>query len=116
MRSAPLFAVIALAAALPLAAAHAEVDKKTEHLWKSKCSSCHGVDGKGATDQGQKMGIADYTKPEWQKSRTDAQLKTAINEGVNVTKDGKKQEMDPYKDKITAEQVNDLVGFIRALK
>ena len=113
MRTAHWF--IALAATLPLAAAHAEVDKKTERTWKTKCASCHGVDGKGMTDQGTKMGIADYTAPAWQKSKTDAELKKGITDGVSREKNGKKQEMDPFKDKLSPEQVDQLTAFIRAL-
>jgi len=51
--------------ALPLVA-RAEVDKKVEKLWKTKCASCHGADGKAQTEQGQKLGVRDYTSPEWQ--------------------------------------------------
>jgi mono/diheme cytochrome c family protein len=105
----------ALAALLPLAA-RAEADKKTERLWKAKCASCHGADGKGQTDQGQKMGIADYTAAAWQKSHTGAQIKTAIENGVNREKGGKKQEMDGFKDKLTPEQIDSLVEYVQALK
>ena len=58
-------AALALAFALPLAA-RAEVDKKIERTWKGKCAACHGADGKGQTDQGKKLGVKDYTAPEWQ--------------------------------------------------
>jgi len=110
-----LLMAAAVAALLPLAA-RAEVDKKTERLWKAKCASCHGADGKGQTDQGQKMGIADYTDPAWQKSHTDAQVKAAIENGVNRDKGGKKQEMDGFKDKLTAEQIDSLVAYVKSLK
>ncbi len=108
--------MLAFAAALPLAVAHAEVDKKTERTWKAKCSSCHGADGKGQTDQGKKMGVADYTAADWQKGRTDDQLKAAISDGIKREKAGKKQEMDPFKDKLDAAQIDALVGYIRSLK
>lgn len=101
--------IIALSAGMALA----EVDKKTERLWKSKCASCHGMDGKGQTEKGKKMKVADYSTAEWQKGRTDAQLKKAILEGVNTTKDGVKQEMDGYKD-LTPEQVDQLVLMTRS--
>ena len=108
--------VAALAAALIPLAGRAEADKKTERTWKAKCSSCHGVDGKGQTDQGQKMGIEDYTSPAWQKAHSDADIKKAIEEGVHREKSGKKQEMEAYKDKLQAEQVDQLVVYIRSLK
>ena len=108
--------IAALAAALVPLTARAEVDKKIERTWKAKCASCHGADGKGQTDQGKKMGIADYTDAAWQKSKTDADIKKAITEGVNREKDGKKQEMEPYKEKLDAAQIDGLVGFVRSLK
>lgn len=103
------------AALLPLAA-RAEVDKKTERTWKAKCASCHGADGKGQTDQGAKMGIADYTTAAWQKSKTDDDIKKAITGGVNREKGGKKQEMEGFAEKLPAEQIDQLVAYVRSLK
>ena len=108
--------IAALVAALVPLAGRAEVDKKTERLWKSKCASCHGADGKGQTDLGQKMGILDYTKPDWQKGHSDAQVKAAIENGVNREQAGKKQEMDGFKDKLAPEQIDSLVAFVKSLK
>ena len=107
--------LIALLALAPLAAG-AQADKKTERTWKAKCASCHGADGKGATDQGQKLGVEDYTKPEWQKAKSDADIKKAITDGVNREKNGKKQEMDGYKDKLSGEEIENLVKYVRSLK
>jgi mono/diheme cytochrome c family protein len=98
---------LALAAGLPLAG-RADVDKKIERVWKAKCAACHGADGKAQTDQGQKLGVHDYTKPEWQKGRTDEQIKKAIADGVKG--------MDGYKDKLAPDQIDGLVAFIRTLK
>jgi mono/diheme cytochrome c family protein len=100
-------AALLFALALPVAA-RAEVDKKIERTWKSKCAACHGVDGKGQTDQGKKFGVKDYTTPEWQKSKTDADIKKAINDGV--------PNMDGYKGTLAADQIDGLVAFVRTLK
>ena len=109
-----LFAAVIGLAAL---GARAEVDKKTERTWKSKCASCHGTAGKGDTEMGKKLGIADYTKPEWQKGKTDADIKKAILDGINREKNGVKQEMDAYKEKgIDDAQADGLVKLIRGLK
>ncbi len=94
--------------------ARAEVDKKTERLWKAKCQTCHGADGKAQGEQGTKMGIADYSTAAWQKAHPDAELKKAIVEGVKKDVGGKKQEMDGYAD-LSTEQVDGLVALIRAL-
>lgn len=90
-------------------------DKKIEKLYNSKCSSCHGKDGKGATEKGQKMGIRDMTSEDFQKG-TDADFKKAIQEGVKKEHDGKKQEMDPYKDEIKDPEIDGLIKMIREMK
>jgi cytochrome c6 len=95
------------------AAAAAEPDAKTVKAWKAKCASCHGVDGKGATETGAKLGIPDMTNAAWQKKVTDAQMKTSILDGV--IRPGKSEGMDPYKDKLQPEQVDALVAYVRSL-
>jgi mono/diheme cytochrome c family protein len=93
-------------------AAHAEANPKTARTFNAKCASCHGADGKGQTEQGQKMHIADMTRPEWQKSKTDADIKNAIENGV------KKEtgEMEGYKDKLAPADIEALVAYVRSLK
>ena len=107
--------MIAAALILLSLGARAEVDKKTERLWKAKCAACHGADGKAQTDQGQKMGVADYSAPAWQKAHPDAELKQVIRDGVDKVQAGKKQQMDGYKD-LSEEQVDALVAYIRSFK
>src|SRR5690242_8540727 len=87
-----LFATVALSAT----PASAEEDKKTARLWKAKCSSCHGNDGTGQTEQGKKMGTVDMTTAAWQKEFSDAKITEAIQNGIKREKDGKKQEMDAF--------------------
>ena len=114
MRGSILF--LLAAGTLLASPARAEVDKKVERTWKAKCASCHGIDGKGQTDTGKKMGVKDYSTADWQKSKTDAQLKEAILTGVAAREvDGKKQEMDGYKGKFD-DQIDGLVALIRGLK
>ena len=88
------------------------VDKKAERNWKGKCSSCHGADGKGHTDQGKKMQVEDMSSAKWQSSKTDDQIKSAIENGA------KKGDavMDGYKDKLSAEDITALVSYVRTLK
>ena len=90
-------------------------DKKIERLWGSKCASCHGKDGKGKTEKGQKLLLRDMTTAEFQKG-SDADFKKAILEGVNKEKGGVKQEMDSFKDELKPADVDALVSLIRELK
>ena len=110
-------AALALFVASLSATAFAEVDKKVLRTWKAKCSSCHGEDGKGATEQGKKMEVRDMSTADFQKDVTDAKAKEAITNGVKrKTKDGKPQEMEAYKDKIKPEDMDGLVAYIRTFK
>jgi mono/diheme cytochrome c family protein len=88
---------------------------KTERLWQAKCAACHGDDGKGQTTKGKEMALKDMTTSDWQKSLTDEKIQKGIEDGVDRTTDGKKQKMDPYKDKLKPEQIADLVKYIRSL-
>ena len=105
---------IALMVSFPLVAGAAK-DPKVERLWKAKCASCHGVDGKAQTEQGKKMAMHDITTPAWQKAFADEKIKKVILDGVDEQKEGKHKQMDPYKDKLKPEQVDQLVAFCREL-
>ncbi len=95
--------------------AHA-ADPAVERMFKAKCGACHGPDGKGATKQGEKMKIGDMTSAAFKKEMTPDKIKATILDGLNRDKDGVKQEMKPWRGKITDEQVAQLVDYVRALK
>ena len=97
------------------AAGAAEVDKKTERLWKSKCASCHGATGKGDTEKGKKQKVRDMTTADYQSKITDEDIKKSMLEGIKREKDGVKQEMDSYKDELKPDQIDALVKYVRSL-
>jgi len=99
----------ALLLSLSLATA-AHADEATE-LWTAKCKSCHGTDGKAQTPMGKKESIVDMSQPAWQQAETDADIREYIVEGSPRNK-----KMKPYKDKLTPEQIDSLVAYIRTLK
>lgn len=100
---------------LALSTAALADDKKVERMWKTKCQSCHGADGRAQTDKGKKMQMLDLSSPEWQAKKSDDDLKKAIKSGTRSEKDGVKKEMDAY-DELTDEQLASLVAHIRSLK
>jgi mono/diheme cytochrome c family protein len=73
-------------------------------IYKSKCATCHGADGKGQTPMGTKMGLRDLGSPDVQK-QTDKQLYdwTAAGKG----------KMPAYKDKLSDEEIKALVAHMR---
>jgi cytochrome c6 len=75
-------------------------------LYKSKCQACHGADGKPSA-AGEKLGAKDFHAPDVAKM-SDADL-------VKITKEGKGK-MPAYASKLTDDQINDLVKFVRTLK
>jgi mono/diheme cytochrome c family protein len=81
--------------------------------WEKNCQKCHGPDGKGQTKMGRQSGVKDYTDPKVQAELKDENAIKIIKEGI--VEKGKKK-MDPYKDKLTDEEVKALVAYIRAFK
>jgi len=81
--------------------------------WTKHCAKCHGADGKGQTKMGQQSGAKDYTDAKVQAEiKDDAAIKN-IKDGLVV--DGKKK-MDPFKEKLTDEEIKALVTYIRTFK
>ena len=76
-------------------------------LFKSKCAVCHGADGKGDTAMGKKFNLRDLGSADVQK-QSDAELAGIIGKG--------KGKMPAYDGKLTPDQVQDMVKFIRTLK
>jgi cytochrome c oxidase cbb3-type subunit 3 len=75
-------------------------------LFKQKCSMCHGADGKGYSA----LKTPDFTDPKVQASLTDKEI-------MEVIKNGKKgTAMPPFGDKLSDEQINSLVTYLRSLK
>lgn len=95
-------------------AAHAQVDAKTQRAWKAKCAACHGEDGKGQTDAGKKMGVADMSQAAWQKKVTDEQIKASMTKGVKIKHAGQDVEMPAFPD-LKPEQIDALTKLIRGL-
>lgn len=74
--------------------------------FKAKCVACHGTDGSGNTAVGKSMKLRDLGSPDVQKE-TDEELTAIIASGKGA--------MPSYKDKLTADQIKQIVGFIRQL-
>ncbi len=111
--TAGLVASLVACALLASSSGRAETDPKVARTWKAKCSSCHAADGNGKTETGARLGIPDMTSPAWQKKVTDVMIKQAINDGIK--RPDKPEGMDPFKEKLTPEQIDQLAAFVRTL-
>jgi mono/diheme cytochrome c family protein len=110
MEAVPMMKKFALVFTLSLSAA-AYAEETSADTWKAKCKGCHGDDGKAKTKMGEKEKISDMTTAEWQTKHSDEQIKDAISNG---SKENTK--MKAFKDKLTPEQIDGLVKYIRAMK
>ncbi len=75
--------------------------------FKAKCALCHGADGKGETGMGKSLKLRDLGSADVQK-QSDAELNALITKG--------KGKMPAYDGKLSADQINELVKYVRGLK
>jgi mono/diheme cytochrome c family protein len=99
-------AVLLFVVALLLSAGPVRAQADTASLFKSKCGDCHGPDGSGNTAVGKSLGLRDLRSADVQK-QTDEEL-------TGITANGKGG-MPGYKDKLTGDQIKQLVSYIRGL-
>jgi len=104
---------IALASLLlPLAAGLGYAASASDN-WDNSCASCHGADGKGQTKTGKKLKLKDYSDAKVQADLKDEDMGKAIAEGI---KENGKEKMKAFKDELSADEIKDLVAYIRKFK
>jgi cytochrome c553 len=81
--------------------------------WEKTCAKCHGLDGKGDTKMGQKLGIKDLTDAKVQAELKDDKAFKSIKEGVKDA-DGKIK-MKPAEN-LTDDDIKKLLAHVRTLK
>ena len=82
-------------------------------IFEKDCAKCHGIDGKGKTKMGEKLGVKDYTDAKVQADMKDAEMTKAIKEGVKDKEE--KTKMKAFSD-LTDEEIKGLVAYVRAFK
>ena len=105
------FLLIATLAASLLAGTSRAADVQAN--WTKHCASCHGKDGKGETKAGRMAGVKNQTDAQYQAGLTDDKMFAAIKEGL---KDGTKEKMKPFKDKLSDDEIKALIAHVRSLK
>jgi cytochrome c6 len=102
-----LIVAAGLAAGLTAKAADAKEN------YKANCTKCHGEDGKGDTKMGKKSGCKDYTDAKVQEELKDDKAFKSIKEGM---KDGDKELMKAFADKLSDDEIKALVTHMRSFK
>jgi cytochrome c6 len=100
--------VVLLAGSIPAIAA------PVAENWENHCTKCHGEDGKAQTKVGKKLKLRDYTDPAVQAELKDEEMIKAIADGV--FDDAGKEKMKAYKDELSADEIKELVAYIRKMK
>src|SRR5476649_2266937 len=104
--------ITAAGVAFLLAAALSHAAPATEN-WENNCTKCHGADGKGQTKVGKKLNLKDYTDAKVQAEMKDADMVKAITDGIT---DNGKEKMKAFKDELSADEIKDLVAYVRKFK
>ena len=102
LRGIAVLAVLCLAAGVMRAQDVANGEK----VFKAKCASCHGPDGKGDTAAGKATKTRDLSSDEVKKE-SDATWADIITKGKN--------KMPPYDKKISDAEVKDVIAYMRTL-
>jgi len=102
-----LSGIVALAVLCMAGAVVSAQDKASgEKVYKAKCASCHGPDGKGETAAGKVTKVRDICSDEVKKE-ADAAWTDIIVKGKN--------KMPSYDKKITDAEVKDVIAYMRSL-
>jgi mono/diheme cytochrome c family protein len=78
-------------------------------VFRAECQKCHDSDGRAEFARETMPTIPDFTDPEWQSSRSDAELRRSILAG-------KGKSMRPMRDKLGAVDVQQMVALVRAFQ
>ena len=77
-------------------------ERKPSELFVQKCAKCHGEDGRADTPKGRKMKAQNFTDPDFQQHKKDAQLIEAVTNGTD-------KDMPPFGKVLTPQQIESLV-------
>jgi len=77
-------------------------------VYDKKCAECHGKDGQSHTFRGKHTHSRDLTDSQWQEQVSDERIYNSISNG--------KGKMPAFSKKLTEDEVNSLVTFVRNLK
>ncbi len=94
---------IAMVVALALLSAGTARAEDASALFKQRCATCHGPDGKGQTKMGQVMKVKDLTGI----AATEAEIQKTIADGKPGTK------MQGYRGKISDAEIKALAAYVK---
>ena len=105
--------MLLIAVAMGMAAALSANAADAKENYKTHCAKCHGDDGKGQTKMGKKAGAKDYSDAKVQAALKDDAAFKSLKEGQ---KDGDKELMKPFGEKLSDDEIKALVAHMRTFK
>ena len=83
-------------------------DQKTpSDLFLKKCAKCHGETGRADTPKGKKLMAQDFTDPDFQQHKSDAQMIEAITNGTD-------KDMPAFGKVLSPEEIRSLIPSVRS--
>lgn len=77
-------------------------------IFKENCAKCHGKDGRAKSLHAKFVGARNLTDADWQAEVSDERIFNSITNG--------RKKMPAFGKKLSADEINSLVAFIRGLK
>ena len=85
-----------------------ESAKSASEIYEKSCASCHGKDGQAKGLKGKLKHARNLTDSDWQGKVTDERIFNSISNG--------KGKMPSFGKKLSDDEINSLVTYVRALK
>lgn len=82
--------------------------RSAAELYTKTCASCHGKDGRAKTFKAKLNHARNLTDAEWQSRVSDERIFNSIANG--------KGKMPPYGKKLSEQEIDSLVAYVRSLK
>ena len=100
--------IVALAIGASSMSASSPTPRTATALYVRSCASCHGRDGSARTMKGRHNHARKLSDPEWQDRVSDERIFNSIMNG--------KGKMPGYSRKLSEQEINSLVSYVRGLK
>ena len=101
------FALLLAQVGLPPPAPVGTAASGIQEIYARKCVLCHAEDGTGNTKKGKQLRVPDFTSAKWQNHTRDDEIIEIIEKG------NQKRKMPAFQDKLTPEQIQALVPYLR---
>ena len=109
MRRIALAAVVLVVALFGLVwAGSRQAKREAADIFKDKCATCHGKDGRAKTFKAKFNSARNLTDPAWHAEVTDERIFNSITNG--------RGKMPAFGKKLTDAEIESLVAFVRGLK